>query len=161
MLEEELVVDHADRRAPAVHRVLVAFDGSPGSWAALRYGLAVATTHNAVLTIAAVVHNPGLWIALPPFTCPYTRESLMRAEELELSRALAEARDEVPAHVSVSTVLLQGRAAQAIADLADGGRYDLVVMGPSRRGRLRRRLARCVPSAHVAECTAPALAAGG
>lgn len=160
MLEEELVVDHPDGCPPPVHRVLVAFDGSPGAWAALRYAIAVASARNAVVTVAAVVHSPGIWIALPPFTCPYTRESLIRAQERELSLALAEARDEVPAHVSVCTVLLQGRPPRVIAELAESGRFDLVVTGPSRRGRLRRRLTRGVPSALVAECRAPALAVG-
>jgi len=60
----------------------------------------------------------------------------------------------------VCTVLLQGRPPRVIAELAESGRFDLVVTGPSRRGRLRRRLTRGVPSALVAECRAPALAVG-
>ena len=46
-------------RAPAepgggVHRVLVAFDGSPAAWAALRRAIDVAVANRALLTIAAV-----------------------------------------------------------------------------------------------------------
>ena len=57
-----------------------------------------------------------------------------------MRRHLAEARDEVPATVSVTTRLLHGRPARAIAALAESGRYDLVVTGPRPLGRLGRLL---------------------
>src|SRR5918996_175892 len=139
MLGQSAVVAPRTGWDPPLHRVLVAFDGSPGSWAALRYGISVARSRNAVLTIAAVVNDPPVWIGLPPFAVPWTRESLRRDGERRLARALGAARDEVPADMSVSTAVLHGRTAHALADLADGGRYDLVVTGPSRsRHGLRR-----------------------
>jgi nucleotide-binding universal stress UspA family protein len=46
----------------------------------------------------------------------------------------------VPADVSLTTVLLRGRPAKALADLAADGDYDLVVTGPRPSGRLRRLL---------------------
>jgi nucleotide-binding universal stress UspA family protein len=158
MLEENAVVAPRVGSVPPLHRVLVAFDGSPGAWAALRYGIAAADSGNAVLTIAAVVNEPPLWIGLPPFATPWTRESLRRDAERHLARALAAARDEVPATVSVSTALLSGRTAHALADLADGGRYDLVVTGPCRSGRLGRLLRRGVTAALLSRCHTSVLA---
>jgi nucleotide-binding universal stress UspA family protein len=148
MVQEKLAGVSRAAWAPPVHRVLVAFDGSPGAWAALRYAIAVAGASNAVLTIAAVLNDPPPWVVLPPMATPWTRESLRRDAERRVSRALAAARDEVPAEISVSTALLEGRTAQALADLADGGCYDLVVAGQSRcrwprRGVTPALVARC------------------
>jgi nucleotide-binding universal stress UspA family protein len=71
---------------------------------------------------------------------------------------LADARDEVPATISVSTVLLRGRTAQALADLAAGGRYDLVVTGPRPAGRLRRMLGLGVTHRLLSRCSTSVLA---
>ena len=141
-------VHHTLMGAPAtagsggVHRVLVAFDGSPSAWAALHQAIDVAVANHALLTIAAVVHEPsGLWMGFGgAMTVPYTRDSLCRDLEREMRRHLAEARDEVPATVSVTTQLLHGRPWRAIAALAESGRYDLVVTGPRPLGRVGRLL---------------------
>jgi nucleotide-binding universal stress UspA family protein len=126
-----------------VHRVLVAFDGSAGAWAALGRAIEVAVANHALLTIAAVVEEPlALWMGFGAMTVPVTRESLRRDLEREMRLHLAEARDEVPATVSVTTRMLHGRAARALAALVEEGGYDLVVTGPrpiNRMGRLLRR----------------------
>lgn len=156
MLEEYAVVPRQAGRDAPVNRILVAFDGSPGAWTALRYAIEVAAERNAVLTVAAVVNDPPLWIGAPPFAVPWTRETLRRDAERDLGRALAAARDDVPATISVSTALLHGRTASALAALADGGRYDLVVTGPSRGGRFRRGVAARL----LGRCGASVLAVG-
>jgi nucleotide-binding universal stress UspA family protein len=69
---------------------------------------------------------------------PYTREGLRHDLEGEMLRHLANARDEVPAAVSVTTKVLHGRAARALAAYAEQGGYDLVVTGPRPAGRLAR-----------------------
>jgi nucleotide-binding universal stress UspA family protein len=122
----------------AVRRVLVAFDGSPGAWAALDRAIAIASGQRALLTIAAVVQEPRAWTTLGPAPVPFTRESLLRDLEREMEQKLAAARDEVPAEVSVTTRLLHGRPAKVLPRLADSGDYDLVVVGPRPPGRLRR-----------------------
>src|SRR3954452_10697349 len=124
----------------AVRRGLVAFDGSPGSWAALDRAVAIAAGQRALLTIAAVVQEPRAWTTLGPAPVPFTRETLLRDLEREMEQKLAAARDEVPATVSVTTRLLHGRPGRALAALADSGDYDLVVAGPRPPGRLRRLL---------------------
>ncbi len=129
-----------------LRRVLVAFDGSAGAWAALDRGIALALSSNAQLTIAGVASSP------PPLACgtvgalvpPYTPETLQRELDIELDQKLAAARDEIPATVSVTTVLLHGNPTRALARLAEEGRYDLVVTGPRRITGLGRLLHRSV-----------------
>jgi nucleotide-binding universal stress UspA family protein len=128
-----------------LRRVLVAFDGSPGAWAALDRGIALALSSHARLTIAGVVSSP------PPIACgmgvlvpPYTPAQFQRELDVEMEQALAAARDEIPAAISVTTVLLHGNATRALARLAEEGGYDLVVTGPRRISRLGRVLHRSV-----------------
>jgi nucleotide-binding universal stress UspA family protein len=121
-----------------IHRVLVAFDGSPRAWAALDEAIAVAVAEHALLTIAGVVGEPPRAVALSPMTLPYTRESILRDLEREMARQLAAARDAVPQAVSVTTQLLHGRPKRAVAALAEAGRYDLVIAPRRPAGWLRR-----------------------
>jgi nucleotide-binding universal stress UspA family protein len=130
------VVTAAEPRA--IQRVLVAFDGSPGAWAALEQAIAVAVSQRALLTIAGVVGEPTVWLGYGPIVMPYTREQMLRTLERDMQRKLAAARDEVPATVSVTTQLLHGRPARVLSDLAESGSYDLVVAGPRKAGFLRR-----------------------
>jgi nucleotide-binding universal stress UspA family protein len=142
----------------SIHRVLLAFDGSPGSWAALRQAIAVADAQHALLTIAGVVGEPVVWLGFSPIVMPYTREHLVRELELDMQRKLAAARDEVPATVSVTTRLLHGRPARALAELAESGNYDLVVAGPRRAGFLRRLLGGSVTHSLLTRCATSVLA---
>jgi nucleotide-binding universal stress UspA family protein len=128
-----------DRRS--IHRVLVAFNGSEGAWAALRQAIAVATEQRALLTIAGVVEQPSCSFAgMSPVAIPYTPDSMRRDAERYMQQQLAAARDEVPAAVSVTTRILHGRPVPVLAALAESGNYDLVVTGPRPSGRLRRML---------------------
>jgi nucleotide-binding universal stress UspA family protein len=123
----------------SVRRVLVAFDGSPGAWAALDRAIELAVSNNSLLTIAAVVEVPRfLWQGPGPMSVPYTRETIRHDLEGEMLRHLANARDEVPATVSVTTKVLNGRAVSALAAFAEDGGYDLVVTGPRPASRLSR-----------------------
>jgi len=142
-------VSRAELSAPPgqrrrIRRVLVAFDGSDGSWAALEEGIAVAASDNALLTIAAVVEEPPVWVGMAPVAIPFNRECLRRDCEREMEQQLAAARDEVPATVSVTTRLLHGRPARALVRLAHEGDYDLVVAGPRPACRWRRLFGRSV-----------------
>ena len=148
-----MVIDDVQQtllRAPAdpaggIHRILVAFDGSAGAWAALGRAIEVAVANRALLTIAAVAEEPlALWMGFGGMTVPYTREMMRTQVESAMRRHLAEARDEVPATVSVTTQLLHGRPARVLASLAEEGAYDLVVTGPRSVGRLGRMLRRSV-----------------
>lgn len=141
-----------------LRRVLVAFDGSPGAWAALDTAIAIARGQHALLTVAGVVEEPRAWTTLGPAPVPFTRESLLRDVEREMEQKLAAARDEVPASVSVTTRLLRGRPAPTLAALADSGDFDLVVAGPHPCSRLRRLLGLSVTHTLLSRCRASVLA---
>jgi nucleotide-binding universal stress UspA family protein len=141
-----------------VQRVLLAFDGSPGAWAALAQAIDIAVGQHALLTIAGVVDEPTVWTGFGPVTMPMTREMLQRDLERDMQRKLAAARDEVPATVSVTTQLLHGRPARALAALAESGRYDLVVAGPRSAGRFRRMLGASVTHSLLTRCRTSVLA---
>src|SRR5919107_3866267 len=144
-----------------VRRILLAFDGSPGAWAAFERAVEIAAGQRALLTIAGVVGEPALWLGFGPVVMPYTRATLVRDLERDMLRKLAAARDEVPATVSVTTQLLHGRPARALAELADSGRFDLVVAGPRPAGRLRRLFGGSVTHSLLTRCRTSVLAVKG
>jgi Universal stress protein family len=135
-------------RAP--RRVLVAFDSSAGAWSALARGIAIAEQERALLTIAAVVPEPSMWVGCGLVSVPYTRDSLRADAVRAMERVLAEARDEVPATVSVTTRLLPGRPRGALRALACSGDFDLVI-APGPPGRRHRK-----PRTHDASSRSPA-----
>jgi nucleotide-binding universal stress UspA family protein len=128
----------------APRRILVAFDGSDGAWAALGRAIDIAQREHALLTIAAVVPEPSPWIGMGLVSVPYSREGLRRDAQRAMEQALAAARDEVPATVSVTTRLLSGRPSRALGELIEAGDFDLVVTGPRPARRLRRSVTRSV-----------------
>jgi nucleotide-binding universal stress UspA family protein len=134
-------VVHGDR---APRRILVAFDGSDGAWAALHRAIDIAHREHALLTIAAVVPEPSPWIGMGLVTVPYSRDALRRDAQRAMEQALAAARDEVPATVSVTTRLLSGRPGRELARLIERGDFDLVVTGARPPRRLRRSVTRSV-----------------
>jgi len=85
------------------------------------------------------VPEPRLYSGIGPLMLPFSPATLKRDAEREMCRVLAEARDEVPTNVSVTTQLLHGGCARAIAKLAHCGDYDVVVT-PRTSTRLRRLL---------------------
>jgi nucleotide-binding universal stress UspA family protein len=142
---ERIAIPGLDHEHP-IHRVLVAFDGSDGAWAALDRGIDIALSYHAQLTIAGVVASPPAiaYAGTGLVAMPYSRERLQHELDVEMERHLAAARDEIPASISVKTVLLHGRATRAIGRLAQEAGYDLVVTGPRRITRLGRLLHRSV-----------------
>jgi nucleotide-binding universal stress UspA family protein len=156
--EVDSVTVEIPAHARPVRRILLAFDGSPGAWAALDRAIAIAVADRALLTIAAVVEPPVLYAGLSPMVLPVSPEVLRRDAERAMLRTLAAARDEVPATVSVTTQMLHGRPAKVLAALAEAGGYDLVVTGPRPVGRLRRLLGAGVTRALLARCRTSVLA---
>jgi nucleotide-binding universal stress UspA family protein len=159
--ELEPPVAAAVASAGAPRRILVAFDGSPGAWAALRQAIEIARREHSLLTIVGVVPEPPPVVACGLATVPYSRETLRRDAIRAMERELAAARDEVPATVSVTTRLLHGRPVRVLGRLVAGGEYDLVVTGPRPAGRLRALLGGSVTRALVARSPASVLAVRG
>jgi nucleotide-binding universal stress UspA family protein len=139
-------------------RILVAFDGSAGAWAAHRQAIEIARRERSLLTIAGVVPEPPPVVGYGLATVPFSREALRRDAIRAMEQSLAAARDEVPATVSVTTRLLHGRPARVLGRLVTEGGYDLVVTGPRPAGRLRALLGGSVTRALVARSRASVLA---
>lgn len=106
-------------------RILVAFDGSPGAWRALRQAIPLAREHNAAL-YALAVEEP----------VPHYRAAAdeARAEETEVAayfdRILAGARQVAAGQgVELHTEAVHGHAAQAIVEYASQIGADLIVIG--------------------------------
>jgi len=106
-------------------RILVAFDGSEGSWKALRMGISLAWQHDAELWALSVEES------LPrfPATVGEVREEKRLAdsayEELHgRAMKLANARG-----VTLRSAILPGRAAPTILGYARQGGFDLIVLG--------------------------------
>ncbi len=121
------------------HRILVAYDGSHDSEAALELATALARDQSARLTVLTVV--PDVAGAVTSVAAgPYDLEAYYG----DLQR---NAQNAVPADVSVTMLLQHGSPAQKITAAADG--HDLVVMGTHGRGRLGEALAGSVSRAVV------------
>lgn len=108
-------------------RVLVGFDGSPASKAALLYAADEATLRNAELlvTYAIVAPDFGYGLGVPPM------------EELEVAgrKVLAEAEStlkESHPHLTVAVKLTEGNPASRLVELCE--KADLVVVGARGHG---------------------------
>ena len=99
-----------------------------------------------------------MWTGFGPVTMPVTREMLQRDLERDMQRKLAAARDEVPATVSVTTQLLHGRPARALAALAESGRLRPRRRRPPPAGRLRRLFGSSVTHSLLTRCRTSVLA---
>jgi nucleotide-binding universal stress UspA family protein len=121
-----------------IRRILVAFDGCEQDWAALDRAIELAVAHCALLTIVAVVPDARLYTSFGMMVLPCSPDTLRRDAEREMLRLLGAARDEVPANVSVTTRLVQGRLRSTLANLAAEGGYDVVITGRRPCRRLRR-----------------------
>lgn len=114
------------------HRILVGFDGSPASRAALAQAVDIAVTQNASLTMLMVNHIP-----LVP---GYEEADLtaVYAEADGAARRLLEATAaDLPAGLAVETATSWGDPATIIVERARAANHDLIVLGSRRRGALR------------------------
>ena len=116
--------------------LLVAFDGSPHARRALAEAVELAEANNGTLTVMAVAPEPTNW-ALSGYDVPVNVDRLSQQAERAYQAMLDEAVRTVPDHTPVVKILTRGNAGQAIADEANAGRHDLVVMGSRGRGELR------------------------
>jgi len=111
----------------APRTILVAFDGSERSWAALREAMEIAERERALLHIVGIVPEPSPWLIAGMLSVPVSTEALRREAVRAVEQALAAARDEVPVTVSVTTRLLRGRRRPILRRLTEAGNYDLVL----------------------------------
>jgi nucleotide-binding universal stress UspA family protein len=115
--------------------ILVAVDGSPHADKALADAIDLADSEHARLTLFTAI--------APPPTVAYfgavgnAVQALVEGAEAEADVTLRRARDRVPDHVSVTTVLSRQPVESALIQQIEDGRHDLVVMGSRGRGAVR------------------------
>jgi nucleotide-binding universal stress UspA family protein len=118
--------------------ILVAIDGSEHAARALSEALDLAQSNNARLTILTCVPDPAAWLlGGAAYSGGVDFEALRKETEREYSQLVDDAVARVPQHVSVTKVIVRGRAAQAILDRRKQGDHDLIVMGSRGRGEVR------------------------
>jgi nucleotide-binding universal stress UspA family protein len=110
-------------------KILLAYDGSDGANRALELGIDLARTHQAELWALSVEET------LPRFSG--TIDEVQEEKEYQnryygqlLDAAMARARD---AGIELKTLLRSGHAAKTIIDVAQEGKFDLVLVGHSGR----------------------------
>jgi len=121
------------------HRILVAFDGSADSRAALMLAAELARDQGARLTLLTVVPEVPSTVAsvnVGPVDLHGGYDEMLR-----------EARDALPQDVSVTTIIRHGVPAERIVEVAAD--HDLIVMGTHGRGRFGEVLAGSVSRAVV------------
>lgn len=105
-------------------QVLVPLDGSPLAECVLPHAIAIAKAFSAQITLMHVLEQPSASLRLPkadPLDW-YLKKSAAN-QYLSAVKALLEAR-----HLPVQIVLLEGRAAEQIIELAHANKVDLLIL---------------------------------
>jgi nucleotide-binding universal stress UspA family protein len=117
------------------HNILVAVDGSPHADQALTDAIDLADCEHARLTLfSAIVPPPAVAFFGAGGDAVVT---LIQDAEAEAEAIMRRARDRVPDHVSVTTVLTRQPVLPALIRQIKDGHHDLVVMGSRGRGAIR------------------------
>ena len=120
-------------------RLLLAFDGSSHAEQALVEAIDLAQSNSGTMTVITVAPEPSGW-AMSGYDVPVNVDTLSEDLEREYQSVLDGAAHRIPADVPITKLLRRGAAGTAgsvIADEANKGHYDLVVMGSRGRGELR------------------------
>lgn len=135
-------------------KILVAVDGSDASLKGTRKALEWGKPFAAEVTLIYVVPPMVL-----PGDAPWARMDEIHAAELKRGeKVLAEtlaAAGQTPLTVSTRSVL--GPAAETISEVADAEGYDLVVVGSTGKGAVKRMLLGSVADRLVHTCSKPVL----
>lgn len=119
------------------HNVLVAVDGSEHAARALEQAVDLAQSDNAKLTVMASVPDPSSWVVTGPYAGGVDFDRLRQEAEQEYGTMLENAVATIPDDVSVTKLLVHGRAADQIVQQVRSGGHDLVVLGSRGRGEVR------------------------
>ncbi len=104
--------------------ILVPLDGSPLAECVLPHATAIAKTFNAQITLAHVLEQPSASLRLPQAD-PLDWYLKKSAASLYLATVKAQLEAD---HLTVQTVLLEGRAAEKIVELAHSTQADLLIL---------------------------------
>lgn len=114
--------------------ILIPVDGSPDADEALAQAIDLADSEHSRLTLmTGVVGSP----ALIYFGAGAAVDEAIESAKAEADHILRSARDRVPDHLPVTTVLTDQPIRSAVIQQIEQGHHDLVVMGSRGRGAIR------------------------
>jgi nucleotide-binding universal stress UspA family protein len=129
--------DYAGHASP-VRTIGLAYDGSDCAAAALNEAAALASELGGTLKLITVVPPlEAVWAEDPTYTPVYSGEEIRECRRREFGRMLEAAAGPLPDELHATTMLVEGGAAERIAEEAAKG-VDLLVMGSRNYGPLRR-----------------------
>lgn len=116
-------------------RIVCAVNFEADSYRALRYAFDLAQESDAQLTLLHAVEMPAVHVGAEDlsFDLDSTRETVMRSARERLEALVPEP---ARAYCTVHAEVVEGQAQQAILDLADETRADLIIMGVRTRDAL-------------------------
>jgi nucleotide-binding universal stress UspA family protein len=115
-------------------KILVAMDGTEHSWKTLDKALSFGKSLNAELTVIGVVEfKPPMITTTPTGLMEKLNESLetIAIEALDKARKYSQEKG-----TDVKTMIKHGSPADVICQAADEGKFDLLIVGNSGRGKI-------------------------
>jgi nucleotide-binding universal stress UspA family protein len=118
----------------ALHRLLVAIDGSANAELALTAAVTAARRDNATITLITVAPDvamsPATWSV--PMACTIDQREVDEDAQKRLDETIAR----IPADLSVHTIYRRGKAGPEIVKAAQEGDYDAIILGARGVGRV-------------------------
>jgi nucleotide-binding universal stress UspA family protein len=118
----------------ALHRLLVAIDGSANAELALTAAVTAARRDNATITLITVgpdmATSPAAWSV--PIACTFDQSEVDTDARKRLDATIAR----IPADISVHTIYRRGKAGPEIVKAAKEGDYDAIILGARGVGRV-------------------------
>jgi nucleotide-binding universal stress UspA family protein len=114
------------------NKILVAYDGSPSSRAAIRQAYALAKVNNAQVTVLSVAPSVAALAGLSGVSIEELGTELKEWAE----QTAREGASTAPSDANVHTITRSGTVGEEIVSEIGAGGYDLVVLGSRGRGRL-------------------------
>ena len=132
-------------------KILAAVDGSDASMHAIRKALEIGDKMGAEVTLVHAVPHVFIPAEVPFDAGRLSQEALLAGEAL-LSQAAAEV-----GRPAIARVCLRGVPGEALAEFAETGQFDLVVVGSKGRGAVSRMLVGSITDRLVHICKRPVL----
>jgi nucleotide-binding universal stress UspA family protein len=146
-----------------INKILVPVDGSEHSDRALNFALDLAEKYSAKITllnVAQPVVTTGPMLVTQPMMTPETIPMYVKGIEDAHKRLLAEAvkkAKEAKPELSISKMLIDGRPADMIVEIAQKENFDLIVMGSRGTGGIKKFFLGSVSDRVADEASCPVL----
>lgn len=119
-------------------RVLVVARNPSDLGLAVRRALELVDPRDATLTLMTSVRGTIRGLVCSPYAVPFTQKQLADECEQEARELFARAAANLPAHVTVKTVVVRGDVVSCVCEQVQVGRHDVIVLQRGRRLAQRR-----------------------